>query len=559
MLKSWECLFKTHILARGWDYYENGAVSSLERTGTGYKATVEGSYDYEVEVEIYDNEVVDMFCDCPYAEDGNYCKHMAAVLYEIEEKSAQMTSEVRENSTDIKTELEDVIKNIDESEVRNILLELALKDDSLQNQILTKYVDKISPVQMNRLKQEVEMIAWKYSDRSGYVDYYHAMDYVHDLEAFLDENVQNLIDKKLIMQAFELTNEVFHMVGNQDIDDSDGGTTWIANSCYEYWKQILDQATDEQRDQMFQWFKGRPQNYVIDYMEDYISDFLMDEFHDTSMLLEKLRMLDELIERAGDKTDCGSLYSSYYGFENIILKRLQIMKELNYSENEINEYRTKFRHFSAIRELEIKEYLDKKAYDKAIEVLEESKKLDKEYAGLVSKYSEQLIQIYHKTGQQEDYKKELICQVFSCRQDNLENVKLLKATCDEEEWCTYREQILNSNSCLGIKFRFLEFEELYDRLLKTIVESGSIYTLDQYEKVLKKKFPDIVRDTYVNYVRKHAESVCDRKAYKGLMTYLKKITKYPDGRGKADQIAKEWKVIYRRRPAMMDELRKAGF
>ena len=559
MLKSWECLFKTHILARGWDYYENGAVSSLERTGTGYKATVEGSYDYEVEVEIYDNEIVDMFCDCPYAEDGNYCKHMAAVLYEIEEKSAQMTSEVRENSTDIKTELEDVIKNIDESEVRNILLELALKDDSLQNQILTKYVDKISPSQMNRLKQEVEMIAWKYSDRRGYVDYYHAMDYVQDLEEFLDENVQNLIDKKLIMQAFELTNEVFHMVGNQDIDDSDGGTTWIANSCYEYWKQILDQATDEQRDQMFQWFKGRPQNYVIDYMEDYISDFLMDEFHDTSMLLEKLRMLDELIERAGDKTDCGSLYSSYYGFENIILKRLQIMKELNYSENEINEYRTKFRHFSAIRELEIKEYLDKKAYDKAIEVLEESKKLDKEYAGLVSKYSEQLIQIYHKTGQQEDYKKELICQVFSCRQDNLENVKLLKATCDEEEWCTYREQILNSNSCLGIKFRFLEFEELYDRLLKTIVESGSIYTLDQYEKVLKKKFPDIVRDTYVNYVRKHAESVCDRKAYKGLMTYLKKITKYPDGRGKADQIAKEWKVIYRRRPAMMDELRKAGF
>lgn len=172
------------------------------------------------------------------------------------------------------------------------------------------------------------------------------MDYVHDLEAFLDENVQNLIDKNLIMQAFELTNEVFHTVGNQEIDDSDGGTTWIVNSCYGYWKQILDQATDEQRDQMFQWFKGRQKNYVIDYMEDYISDFLMEEFHDTSMLLEKLRMLDELIERAGDKTDCGNLYSSYYGFENIILKRLQIMRELGYSENEINEYRTKFRHMS---------------------------------------------------------------------------------------------------------------------------------------------------------------------------------------------------------------------
>lgn len=559
MLKPWEYLFKTHILARGRDYYENGAVASLEKTETGYQATVEGTYDYEVEVEIHDNEVVELFCDCPYAEDGNYCKHMAAVLYKIEEKSTQMTSEVREDSTDIKTELENVIKNIDESEVRNILLELALKDNSFQNQILTKYANKISTGQMNRLKQEVAMIARKYSDRSGYIDYYHAMDYEHDMETFLDENVQNLIDRKLIMQAFELTNEVFHTVGNQNLDDSNGGTTWIANSCYEYWKQILDQATDEQRDQMFQWFKGRPQNYVMDYMEDYIRDFLMDEFHDTNMLLEKLRMLDKLIERAGDQTDGGNWHSSYYGFENMIIQRLQIMKELNYSTNEINEYMKKFRHFSAIRELEVKKYLDRKEYDKAIEVLKESKKLDKEYAGLVSKYSEQLIQIYHKTGQQEEYKKELIYQIFSCRQDNLENVKLLKAACVELEWSTYREQILNSNSCLGIKFSFLEFEELYDRLLKTIVESGSIYALDQYEKVLKKKFPNIIRDTYVNYVCKHAESVCDRKAYKGLMTYLKKITKYPDGREKANQIAKEWKEIYRRRPAMMDELRKAGF
>lgn len=403
------------------------------------------------------------------------------------------------------------------------------------------------------------MIAWKYSDRSGFVDYYHAMDYVQNLEVFLEKNVQNLIDKKLIMQAFELTNEVFHTVGNQDIDDSDGGIAWIANRCYEYWKQILAQATDEQCEQMFQWFKDRPDNYVIDYMEDYISDFLMDEFHDESMLREKMHILDELIERAGDKTDCGNWYSSYYGHENNILKRLQIMRELSYSENEINEYRTKFRHFSAIRELEIKEYLDKTEYDKAVEVLKESKILDKEYAGLVSKYSEQLIQIYHKTGQQELYKKELIYQIFSCRQDNLENVKLLKAECDEEEWCTYRERILNSNLCLGIKFNFLEFEELYDRLLETIVKSGSIYTLDQYEKVLKKKFPDVVRDTYVNYVRKHAESVCDRKAYKGLMAYMKKIAKYPGGRAVADQIAEEWKETYRRRPAMMDELRKAGF
>lgn len=57
----------------------------------------------------------------------------------------------------------------------------------------------------------------------------------------------------------------------------------------------------------------------------------------------------------------------------------------------------------------------------AIEVLEESKELDKEYAGLVLKYSEQLINIYQITGQKEAYKKELVYQVFSCRQSDLDS------------------------------------------------------------------------------------------------------------------------------------------
>ena len=41
--------------------------------------------------------------------------------------------------------------------------------------------------------------------------------------------------------------------------------------------------------------------------------------------------------------------------------------------------------------------------------------------------------------------------------------------------------------------------------------------------------------------------------------YLKKIAKYPGGRELAGKIAAGWKLKYRRRPAMMDELMKAGF
>ena len=44
-------------------------------------------------------------------------------------------------------------------------------------------------------------------------------------------------------------------------------------------------------------------------------------------------------------------------------------------------------------------------------------------------------------------------------------------------------------------------------------------------------------DMYVQYVKKESTRTADRKAYKYLMSYLKKITKYPDGKKIARDIA----------------------
>ena len=44
-----------------------------------------------------------------------------------------------------------------------------------------------------------------------------------------------------------------------------------------------------------------------------------------------------------------------------------------------------------------------------------------------------------------------------------------------------------------------------------------------------------------------------------LMKYLKKIASYPQGAKAAGQLAQEWRTLYKRRRAMMDELMKAGF
>lgn len=559
-MKPWKDLFRTHILERGLNYYEEGYVTSLEQTLTGYMAVVEGTDDYHVEIEIRDDQVYDMTCTCPYAADGNYCKHMAAVLYKIEEGEAdtKIPANYFEKVQDQKRELQEVIAGIPIKELQEIVFSQATSDDFLYNRIMTKYA-LITPRHMIRLKQQVNDIGYHYSDRSGFVDYYHATDYTDALNTLLYENIPLLLEKNYRMEAFELVNCVFYEIGNRDMDDSDGGTSFVADNCYEYWQTILQECNDKEKESMFQWFQEHQENYVMDYLEDYISDFLLNEFHDEEILQKKLHMLDEKIAKFQKENYSGDSYSAYYGVVNNITARIRLMQELNYSKQEIREYRQKYRNFSEIRKMEIQEYLSGGKYEEAIAVLKESKSLDADKAGVVAEYSQQLIQIYEKRNMQKEYAQELEYQVFECMQRDLEYIVKLKKLYSETEWEEQRERFLQGKTSSWIRYEFLVEEELFEELLREIKKNQSVYALDQYEKVLKKHLPNEVRDIYVQYVKKGAIQTADRKAYKYLMSYLKKITKYPNGKKIAQDIAESWRQDYKRRPAMMDELRKAGF
>ena len=100
---------------------------------------------------------------------------------------------------------------------------------------------------------------------------------------------------------------------------------------------------------------------------------------------------------------------------------------------------------------------------------------------------------------------------------------------------------------------------MYERMLECLKKETFIYNLDKYEKVLKKKFPEQVRDMYISYLYYESERTSNRTRYRELMKYLKKIQRYPGGKEKASEIAKNWRAVYYRRKAMMDEMRKAGF
>lgn len=558
-MNGWKELFKSHILDRGWDYYQSERVRDVKPTMRGYTAVVDGTDAYAVDIIIQDGHVIDMICDCPYADDGNYCKHMAAVLYKITEEDFEKYKQLyEEKQKKEKQELTEIISKIPEKELREFVLQLALDNGNIRSNVLLKYAGTISEQRMAELKEKIYHFADGYADRYGYINGENAYDYICGLESYIFDTVQKLLENQHCMEAFELVNEAFSSAANQDMDDSDDGLAQLAGTCYDLWEQILEKCDEKQQMKLFEAMKSSVKSSKTnELVGDYMQEFLMYEFHDESTLKENLDMLDREIEEA--LLHRKDEWNSRYVIENHLIQRMQIMKEMEFSPKEIVEYRNKYREFPAMRIMEIDEYMEDGNIVAAIEVLKESRDLDKELPGMAEQYSKKLIALYHRSDRNKEYKQELISYIFSYRQSNLEYIYKLKEVIPANEWHLYCDKILSERTCEQIRYDFLEKEAMYEKLLTEVLKEPYIGYLDHYEKVLQERFPQQVRDRYIKYVKQAADRATQRNAYKNLMTYLNKIKKYPDGAQITKEIVSEWRVEYRRRRAMMDELKKAGF
>ncbi|HVI42102.1 MAG TPA: SWIM zinc finger family protein, partial [Anaerovoracaceae bacterium] len=275
----WQRLFQSHILDRGFQYHKQGLVEDFCEGEDFIQATVQGSEAYDVSIELDGGEILDMNCDCPYAAEGNYCKHMAAVLFYMEEadqdgfdgKQAGTDTEIRSEVVSGGEEnVRVLVQNADEILVRNFLTDILKNDEKLFNRFRSAMCCKISPSDMKRYKNQIDGIFRHYSGRYGFVDYYNAGSFIAELEEFLDHDIWGLLDNRELEEAFELTNYIFVKTGNQDMDDSDGGTGMLADRCLEIWLEIIGHCDMGLKREMFRWYTDHLDGSVIDYMEDYI-------------------------------------------------------------------------------------------------------------------------------------------------------------------------------------------------------------------------------------------------------------------------------------------------
>lgn len=549
--KSWSYLFTDTILERGRDYYEDGAVDelSVDPDENTVSATVSGSTDYETVITLSGDwkRVIYMECDCPYAEDGNNCKHMAAVLFAMQDESGSEPEYSVNQDTDrnaLSAELADAVNRLSLEELRKYVMEAAEEDTSLRDRLLFACGKPVSATRLDKWKQELDDIIDEAQDRHGWVD--DLGDLSHSLYLFLDEKVDYLRRQGSAEEAFRLVCAAYDAYASCEGDDSNGEYADFFECCREYWDELLDGSTAELRRAVYPWFEATDGDDLYEWAFHY----MLSTFTDEEFLRRQLGYLDRLISEAGTERE--------YWLESLVKKRLERMELLGISEEEKAAYRRSYFALPCIREQEINAALSRRDYETAEALLRDSIELDHGKWGLIDDYHIHLIELFTVSGQTEKYECELRTYVLENCQSDLTYIKKLKEITPSAQWETVREQLLTDKTHARIRYDLMESEGLFRRLFDAVSSEYSDYALLQYEKTLKEHFPVELRDELLSRAEQAMKAAADRKAYARVIASLERLRTYPDGKEKLDALVRSWRERYRR-PALMDELRKAGF
>lgn len=542
-------LFNETILDRGEDYYLDGRVKKIQYSDNGntVRAKVIGTEEYDVEIHFDRSEREFMSCDCPYARDGYYCKHMAAVLYAVEDETGTGLQPDEEKTPDIET----MVSRLTDFQVRELLIQAAKDIPVLCDKIYYLTTRELRQDQLAKWQSELDEIAEEYEDYHGFISYHNACKYADALCCFLDDRIPALLGNQHVEAAFELTELVLRSALEADIDD-DGDIQEVSDHCDSMIIHIVACSTMELREKLYQQtLDCAKKNMENDSIWEY-TDRLEYAFQDTVFKEKTLSFFMAVIENEEENE------TDPYLVQSLVLSCIRLMKELGKPKEEIDAFRAPFRKSREIREMELQEAIDEKDYELAISIIEGWTKEDRANEYERKRWSEKLIELYKAADKKEEYAQEVSHQVFSFTQSDLRYVVLLKQLTAAEEWEIICEKLLCAKTLQGQRLALMAEEKMYGRLWRYIRESNDFISAKRYDKILFPHFPEEMRDFFFACVQQEMQRANCREHYRTAIRHLKEIEKYPDSVEPIRRIAEEWRTEYKRRSSMLDELKKAG-
>lgn len=557
----WEGYFQPHILERGWKYAKSGAVTDLKKKGEQISAIVRGTEYYRVDLIYSNSKLSEGYCTCPYASDGSWCKHMAAVLYAVDYENDLPSEEIGEDDESYSddhelTPIESLIEKASRKDIENLLIRLANSDPRTESEIRT-FLGKDESFKVVEIKTEIDDIFDIYSDWHGYIDYNNAFEFESALSMLLKNRISALIANKQYMDAFDASMYAYVKLGNQDIDD-DGEIISLSRTCYELWQEITDQCSPKEKSAIKAWFEEHAYDgTVIDYMEETLKEFLKYELASEEELKETVKKLEEIVDKSKGSNKCRCVFSTYYGYdiEAIELRNI-LVKRLGATDEEIDKYRKQYMSFKTVRDYFINKAREDGDTEEEIKLLKASKKYDKESSYLLHEYAARLIDIYKAQNNKQLEKAERKEDVYTNQNASIEDIKAYHEMCGVKEWKEERLKLIESRKFIDKKCELLIEEKMFEQLFDVIwAQKDKLSLINRYGFLLPEKYSGLILDFYSQFVSGLVAGARSRSAYEGVIRYLMRMSKYKGGAETAKKLALDWIGRYHTRKVLVQELR----
>lgn len=554
--------FENHIdkkiLDRGYGYYCEGNIIDVYKEGDNeYIFQVQGSEDYEVVVKINnDGEILYSDCDCPY-DFGPICKHQVAVYFELanilnsESNGEKIKKEVIAQPT-----IKEVLNNISKEDLINIIMDVAKKDTVFRNSIIFKYSKGTNEQEIEKCKKMMDSIVNKYIGVKNFIEYEEVGSFTKEMYNLLDK-VRSTGNPLLALDiAFFILDECIQAF--QYADDSDGDIGNFALEIIELIRKIAINSKKldiSQRKEIFNKLLNKSDSKAFDEWEDYKIDMLRicTEFADDEEFKNILRGKLEYIINEISNSNYDNRSKEYIS-ENIRIILFDIINEYDTKE-EADKFISDNLKFTYFRDILMNKYIKEKNYNKVIEFALEGEEKYKEYRGLVLKWKKIRYMAYKELSLKEEQEKLAKELLFD---GDFEYYKELKPLVIDDESVFYnklKEELKNSRGWRSrdIYLKLIIDENDLDEIMEVVRKNPE--TIEDYASMLIDKFKDEVLKIYESYIKSQSDYSSSRNQYQGICRMLKRYEKIA-GREDKQRIVDELKILHKRRPAFLDELRK---
>ena len=560
----WKDCFSSRILNRGYEYYENGNVLDIEKTEDGYTATVEGSWEYTVTIDVdEDGDFIDADCDCPYSQDGNYCKHEAAVLYALELDGDGGLGDIpAKNNADIKpvaseeiretseSKIREVVKKMKKEELASLVLELASSHSDIADNILHTYADKMPHSYVQKLENEIYSASFDLhnADDGGgwYSDFNEDMeDAVIKLDKILGEDLPILLDKGQFAEAFDVALYAWNNIPFSIIEERTmRRSSDIENEILSVVESAYTGSDIKQRLQMENRLSA-----VLETVDSYTGHY----YSFVEMMLtvvEDEALAEKVIEKYGSEDDRWSVGLCILAFKtlgrendmwNCILSHLDVETAVDAG---IDEYEKQSDTQSLI------EFLSKV---KEANPVSSSSMINQHSAA-----SSRLLDVFRKNNMDADYKAELEYNILHIHQDNLDRIREYKRLAGSRKWKEVYEKLKNAGTVGSDLPLLLLGEKDYEALMEW-AENNAAYRPLSYERILYEYYPDRVVSLAAARAERSSAGMSNRSAYSHFAEDLAYLRAYEKGQTAAEKILEDVMKRYPRHLALKDELRSRGF